>query len=159
MSELATVAFGLLLLLICLGVASTLYGWRRFSAIRTRQRRMVRVPAENVHVRVVSVEKVSRFRWTEFSPRVNYTYRYEGTEHTGNRLFLEGELSSENERTVQTFAASLGSVTEVYCDPLLPSFSSVQAEVAPAIGAHLRGLFGGGMAVVVVGVVVLILSR
>lgn len=158
MSALETVAVGLLLFLICLGVASTLYGWRRFSAIRTRQRRMVRVPAENVRVRVASVKKVSRFRWTEFSPMVSYTYRYDGSEHTGNRLFLEGELSSENERAVQTFAASLGSVTEVYCDPLLPSFSSVRAEVAPAVRAHLRGLFGGGMALVVVGVVLLILS-
>ena len=142
-------------LLLVIGSTMVLYMWNRLSAVRKLKRRMLVVPVTVMGVRIVSVEKVSRFRWIEFSPLVQYRYKFGNHDYVSERLYLDGDVSYKNQRDAAAQLIDLERISSIYCDPLNPELSVVYCDVAPPTRANFHGVFGAGVMVMASGLILL----
>lgn len=133
------------LLILAIGLGLTIYAWSKRMSFEKTKARLIPVSADLLEVAVKSVERVSRFRWTEFEPAIRFRYSVDGNEYFGARLFLDGTLSYKDIRDAEVFVDQLKRLDTVLYDPQDPSLSVIYGDVSPAVRANRTGVLTSGV--------------
>ena len=144
------------LLLLAVGMSLAWHAWARLLAVPKIKKQMLSVPILALEVRVMSIEKVSRFRLTEFALEIRYEYKFGGRDCVGKNLYIEGDVRHNDKREAEECVAELERMDSVYCNPLLPEFSTVYLEMSQSRKSHYYAVFVGGGLVFSAGLLLLL---
>jgi Protein of unknown function (DUF3592) len=142
-------------LFVFLGVGLFLYVVRSMFEYQKLQQVLISVPAKNIDVWLTSVQKGSRFPRTEFSPVIQYQYVVKDCNYSGNKLYINGDLSYERKKDAEEEVERLKRLALIYCDPSCPERSFASPNISSSLRAHLNGLLGSGVVLCITGLMLL----
>ena len=133
-----------LAILFLLGLYWAASGVLRWQAMRSAAADRTRCPVTASQFSLNEVVRQSRFRWGEFVPAIQYTYRVNGVEMRGDRIYLVGDMSHSSKEKMLRFMKQMD-VTTAFVKQGNPSDAVLILEPSPAWRSSVLGMTAAGV--------------
>lgn len=130
--------------LFLLGLCWATSGVLRWQAIRSAAEDRTSCPVTASQFSLNEVVRQSRFRWVEFVPAIQYTYRVDGVEVRGGRIYLAGDMGHSSKEKMLRFMKQMD-VTSAFVKHGNPSDAVLILEPSPAWRASVLGMTAAGV--------------
>lgn len=147
-----------LLPLFLLGLYWVVSGMLKWKSMRSAAVNRSTLPVVACNSRLQEIVRRSRFRWVEYVPCITYTYRVDGVDIQGSRIYLAGEISHTSREKILQFIEHLAPMA-VHVKSDDPQDAVLIPKPSDAWRASVRGTFGSGAVLVMATTVLFFLLR